>query len=184
MHKPHDQSNMNFRLMAIEFRFRDWLRPPDKILLEAGLIPGMTVVDFGCGPGGFSIAASRLVGTEGYVYAVDIHPLALRSIQKTAVKQKLKNIRAVPGAKIADIANASVDMLLLYDILHGLPSPSQTLVELRRLLKPEGILSVSDHHLKEAPLLSLITGAGLYALSEHTQWTYQFKIIKTGIGKK
>ena len=57
MHKPAShhktgrlQSNLSFRLMSLEFRLRDRLRPPVRILGAAGVQTGMTVVDFGCGP--------------------------------------------------------------------------------------------------------------------------------------
>lgn len=62
MINTHHQSNFSFRLMSAEFRIRDWLHPPIKILQEAGVHRGMTVLDFGCGPGGFSLAAAQLVG--------------------------------------------------------------------------------------------------------------------------
>jgi 23S rRNA U2552 (ribose-2'-O)-methylase RlmE/FtsJ len=69
------QSDFSFRAMSLEFRLRDFFRPPERILREAGIRDGLTVLDFGCGPGGFSQAAAKLVGPEGRVYAVDNHPL-------------------------------------------------------------------------------------------------------------
>lgn len=58
------QSNLDFWLMSWAFRLRDWLHPLAGILHEAGVRPGMTVLDFGCGPGGLSLAAARLVGPD------------------------------------------------------------------------------------------------------------------------
>jgi 23S rRNA (uridine2552-2'-O)-methyltransferase len=40
------------------------------------LTKGMTVVDLGSAPGGWSIVAQRLVGDKGRVFAVDILPMA------------------------------------------------------------------------------------------------------------
>jgi len=77
-------SNLGFRLMALEYRLRDLLRPPDWILRQVGVRPGMDVLDLGCGPGSFSLAAAGLVGPEGSVYAVDIHPLAIRRVGRAA----------------------------------------------------------------------------------------------------
>ena len=48
------QSNLDFRLMSLEYRIRDALYPPVKILEEAGVRFRMTVLDFGCGPGSFT----------------------------------------------------------------------------------------------------------------------------------
>lgn len=180
MKKQHHQSDLNFNLMSIEFRLRDWLRPPAKILQEAGVQPGMTVLDFGCGPGGFSLAAARLVGPEGLVYAVDIHPLAIESVRKAADKEGFTNTRTVFGDNMADIPAGQVDIALLYDVLHDLTEPSLTLSDLHRTLKPNGVLSVSDHHLKEAPLLSMITGGGFFRFIGSTRWTFQFAKAGTG----
>jgi len=149
------QSNLAFRLMALKFRLRDWMHPPAEILQAAGLKPGMSVLDFGCGPGGFSLAAARLVGPGAQVYAVDIHPLALEMVRAAADRQGLRNIQTVGGEKLADIPEASIDLVLLYDVLHELPEPGRVLIKLHQLLKPEGVLSLSDHHLKKEKLLTL-----------------------------
>lgn len=174
----HHQSNFAFRLMSLEFHLRDWLRPPIKILQEAGVQSGMTVLDFGCGPGGFSLSAARLAGPEGLVYAVDIHPLAVKSVQRAADKQGFKNIRTVFGGDLADVPDGSVDTALLYDVLHDLPEPGLILMELRRVLKPNGVLSIRDHHMKEAPLLSMITSGGLFLFAGRNRWTFRF--VKAG----
>jgi hypothetical protein len=49
------QSNLDFRLMSLEYRIRDALYPPVKILQEqeAEVRFVMTVLDFGCRPGSF-----------------------------------------------------------------------------------------------------------------------------------
>lgn len=163
--------------MAIEFRLRDWLRPPLKILREAGVLPGMTVLDFGCGPGGFSLAAARLVGREGLVYALDIHPLAVTKVYRAAVKKGLWNIHPIHGGHADELLNESADFVLVYDVLHDIPETDSVLGEIHRVLKTDGILSVSDHHLGEAPLLSIITGSGLFRLTQCNRLTCQFARI-------
>jgi len=165
--------------MSLEFRFRDWLRPPGAILREAGVRPGMTVLDFGCGPGGFSVAAARLVGPQGLVYAADIHPLAVKSVRKSAGRRGLKNIRTIIGSRMSDITDGEVDVVLLYDILHDLSECNRTLVELHRVLKPGGLLSVRDHHLKESFVPSVIGGSDLFSLSGHNRGTFRFLKMET-----
>ena len=176
MAEPRLQSNVGFRLMSLAFRLRDMIRPPAKILEEANLRPGTTVLDFGCGPGGFSLAAARSVGPEGRVYAVDVHPLAVRSVQRAAAKQGLDNVRTIRGSNVAQLGAHSVDIILLYDVLHDLPEPKLTLEELRRVLKPEGSLLVSDHHLREEAILAAITVNGQFRFAGRGRWTYRFKL--------
>ena len=74
---PHNESTSGFRLMALSYRVRDALRPRAPYLEEAGLQPGMTVLDFGCGPGSYVTPTARMVGDSGRVFALDRHPTAL-----------------------------------------------------------------------------------------------------------
>jgi len=48
------------------------------------------------------------------------------------------------------------------------------LEELRRVLKPDGILSFSDHHMKENEIVSKVTSRGLFRLSRKGKRTYSF----------
>ena len=68
----------------------------------------------------------------------------------------------------------SVDVVLLYDTLHSLSDPNGVLEELRRVLKPDGILSFSDHHMKENEIVSKVTSRGLFRLSRKGKRTYSF----------
>jgi hypothetical protein len=49
MKKQHLQSNHGLHLMSMKFRLRDWLRRPIRILQEAGVRSGTTLLGFGCG---------------------------------------------------------------------------------------------------------------------------------------
>lgn len=153
------------------------------ILHEAGIGPGMTVLDFGCGPGGFTLAAARLVGAEGRVHAFDVHPLAAKTVHDRAIKQGLDNVRVSCTDSIAGIAPGTLDAVLLYDILHDLPRPEEILAAAHRALKPRGTLSVSDHHLKKAALISTITRTELFYLYGSTRWTFQFGKSETSNGE-
>ena len=165
--------------MSAEFRIRDWLHPPIKILQEAGVHRGMTVLDFGCGPGGFSLAAAQLVGPEGLVFAVDIHPLAVKSVQRAANKEGVNNIRTILGDGISEIRDGTVDIALCYDVLHDLQQPATILAEFHRVLQTDGVLSVSDHHMREAPLLAAVTGGSLFYLDGSKRWGFQFRKTET-----
>ena len=72
-------SNSHFKFMTLALKFRDVFKPPRKVLEETTIKAGDTVLDFGCGPGSYSLAAARLVGEKGQVYSLDIHPMAIKS---------------------------------------------------------------------------------------------------------
>lgn len=160
MTKP--QGRMAFAFMVLVFRIRDRLWPPAEVLRQAGVLPGHTVLDFGCGPGGYSLAAARLVGPAGKVYALDVNPLAVRAVQKAAGKERLGNITAVLGDSAADVPNGSVDVAVLHDVLHLLAEPAKVIGSLHRALKREGRLWVGDHHMKGAAIVSAVTAGGFF----------------------
>ena len=160
--RKQPQGWLRFSLMSLKFRFRDWIHPPIEILLEAGVSPGQTVLDFGCGPGAFSVAAALIVGRKAKVYAVDNNPLALAAVRRKSVKGKLDNIAAVMPSEMITLPDQGIDAAILYDVLHHLPEALKVLSELHRLIKPDGLLTVSDHHMRKADILSDIQREGLF----------------------
>ena len=172
MDKP--MPNLGFRFMSLAFKFRDFLLPRKDILNEVGIKPGFHILDYGCGPGSYSVIAAQLVGATGKVYALDIHPLAVRRVQNIVSKRRLTNVETICSDCATGLENATMDVVLLYDIFHHLSDPQAVLKELHRVLKPDGILSFSDHHMKENRILSKITCGGLFKLSGKAKKTYRF----------
>ena len=50
----------------------------------AGIGPGMTVVDVGCGPGDVTRLLARMVGPSGFVTGIDMDPAVLRVAARDA----------------------------------------------------------------------------------------------------
>lgn len=167
-------SDFGFNLMAFIFKFRDLFRPRMVILKEVGIKAGDCVLDYGCGPGGYIIPLAVLVGKEGRIYAVDLHPLAIQMVQGIASKKQLTNVKTIHSDCKTGLPDSSIDAILLYDVLHDLSNPDEVLEELRRLLKPTGVLSVSDHHMKEEGITSAVTGRTLFRLLRKGRRTYTF----------
>jgi ubiquinone/menaquinone biosynthesis C-methylase UbiE len=172
MDKP--QSNFNFRFMAMEFKLRDLFLPRKNILEEVEIKPGFHVLDYGCGPGSYIIPLVELVGKSGKIYALDIHPLAIQMVQKIVLKKQLTNVETIRSDCKIGLLDNSVDVVLLYDTFHDLGAPNGVLEELYRVLKPNGILSFSDHHMKENEIISKITNRDLFRLSKKGERTYGF----------
>ena len=85
-------SNLMFYGMCFVFMLRDIISPRETILMETGIKPGDYVLDYGCGPGGYVASASKLLGEAGRFYALDINPLAVKKVQRTALKKQLANV--------------------------------------------------------------------------------------------
>jgi precorrin-6B methylase 2 len=106
-------SNFNFKLIAFCFKFRDLLLPREAILKQAQIKPGFVLLDFGCGPGSYSILASEMVGPNGKVHALDANPLAIKSVLKAASKKGLKNIEVIHSDGATGLEKESVDVVIL-----------------------------------------------------------------------
>ena len=168
------ESNLGFGLMAFGYKFRDLRLPRKDILEEVGIRPGFHVLDYGCGPGSYIVAIAELVGDSGKICALDIHPLAVRKVKDIASKKQLANVETILSDCQTGLPDNSLDVVLLYDIFHHFSDPNRILKELHRVLKPDGVLSVSDHHMKEDEIVSGVTNSGLFSLSAKGQRTYSF----------
>ncbi len=174
MDKDKPQSKLYFKGMSLIFRIRDLISPRRDVLAEVGIKPGFYVLDYGCGPGGYISALAKLVGTSGRIYALDIHPLAIRAVQKIALRERMENLETIRSDRETGLPDNSLDVVLLYDVFHGLSNPNGVLEEIHRVLKPDGILSFSDHHIGEDEIISRVTETGLLRLSRKGNKTYSF----------
>lgn len=179
MSQHHIVSTVRFKLMALTFRVRDFLRPRKRVLAEAGIKEGDRVVDYGCGSGSYVPLASELVGSEGKVYALDVHPAGVAMVRRLASKRGLHNVEVIHSGCKTGLPDARVDVVLLYDVLHHLDKAQEVLGELHRVLRPGGTLSVSDHHMKDWEIVSLVTVGGRFRLASKGARTRRFFKVVT-----
>ncbi len=172
MDRPMPKSH--FKCMSFMFTLRDLFSPRKHVLQEAGIKPGFHVLDYGCGPGSYIVPLAELVAKSGKVYALDIHPVAIKRVRSIISKRELTNVKTILSGNAARLAEKTMDVVLLYDTFHLLTDKKRVLRELHKLLKPTGILSFSDHHMNNDEILSGITSNGLFKLSRQSKKTYSF----------
>ena len=146
--------------------------------LLAGVAAGHTVVDYGCGPGYFTLAAARVVGPEGMVYAVDLEPRMVELVRRRADQAGLSNVAAVASdGTRADLPDGIADAIICVQIMHyadGRRGQAAVAGDLHRLLKPDGRVLVAQWKPKRATGLSyddlcgILSGAGLAASGAHS----------------
>lgn len=163
-----------FKLMTWEFKRRDKKYPPINKIKKTKIKEGDFVLDYGCGPGSYTIAAAEVVGTSGSVFAVDIHPLAIKEVKKRAAEKGIKNIETILSDCDTRLEEKSIDAVLLLDIFHDLSDQEKILKELHRVLKKNGWLTVDDHHLEENEIIKEITYKGLFKFVEKKDEVYNF----------
>jgi ubiquinone/menaquinone biosynthesis C-methylase UbiE len=172
--------NIGFNIMTAFFRLRDFITPPGEVLDTIGLGPGMRMLDFGCGPGSFSLKAAEMVGPGGRVYAADRLSLAVARVRRKAARKGLENLKAIGTDGPTGLASGSIDRALLFDIFHSLDHPDLVLAEIDRVLKPQGTLWVSDHHLEAEEVRSGLEAAGPVIFRERRDDLFCF--AKAGLG--
>jgi ubiquinone/menaquinone biosynthesis C-methylase UbiE len=164
--KDKPMPGIAFKAMSFYFALRHRLDDVRKPLERAGIKEGQTILDFGCGPGHYSIAAAKMVGAKGKVYALDIHPLAVQSVEKKAGKEGLTNITTILSDRDTRLPDESVDIALAYDMIHMVKDKQSLIKELHRVLKQNGILSVLAEHLKVGDVLKILEQEGLFSLRD------------------
>jgi ubiquinone/menaquinone biosynthesis C-methylase UbiE len=168
-------SNFSFKMMAlVGIPIRNMFMPPDKMLAEVEIKPGSHVLDFGCGPGVFTTMIAGKIGPLGTVYALDINPLAVNMVERKARKKNLVNIRTIHSDCSTALPEDCLDHVICFDVFHCLDNHEEVLMELHRVLKPEGIMYFSDHHLKEIEILQRLTTRGLFKFKANGGWTFSF----------
>jgi ubiquinone/menaquinone biosynthesis C-methylase UbiE len=149
----------------------NWLRRrihnPAKILAPF-VKPEMTVMDFGCGMGMFSIAMAQLVGNAGRVIAVDLQQKMLDVLQKRAQKAGvLDRIRTHRCERDSIGFDEPTDFALAFYSAHEVPNLRRLLGEIHGSLRPQGRFMVVEPigHVTAndfQAMLSLAEEIGLY----------------------
>jgi SAM-dependent methyltransferase len=117
-------------------------------LTRAGLRNGETVLEVGPGPGAFTVDAARQVGTEGLLIAVDIQPEMIAQTESRVHKAGLTNVEThVANAYNLPVEDSTVDRAFLITVLPEIPDPVQALREIHRVIKPGGIVSITEEFL-------------------------------------
>ena len=167
--------NVAFWMMAnIAMPIRDLLMPPGRIFDEMEIHSGQKILDFGCGPGTFTIMAAQKAGPTGKVYAVDIHPFALKTADKRAHKTGLDNIEYILTNCHTPLAANSLDAVIFIDVFHMLDNQKEVLNEISRVLKPGKKLFFSDHHMKPPQIFNKLNEDGLFQIEKAGKYIYCF----------
>jgi demethylmenaquinone methyltransferase/2-methoxy-6-polyprenyl-1,4-benzoquinol methylase len=133
--------NMGFFL---DNPIRKWFNDPIRKLKAAGIQSGMDVLEVGCGTGFFTIPAAEMVGDEGCLHAIDIHPIAIETLSRRIKETRLKNvIISKTNALETGLPSECYDLIILFGVIPAPVLPLKQLIpEMHRLLKPRKIMAV------------------------------------------
>ena len=121
---------------------------PEHNIEQFHLRPGMHVADLGAGSGFYTFAASRALGKEGRVYAVEVQKELLERVKTEATRQGLSNVEViwgniekVGGTKLREL---SIDAAIVSNVLFQTPDKDALAQEAARIVKPKGKVLVVD----------------------------------------
>ena len=167
---------------------------PKQVIHELSVGIGDSVADFGAGSGHFSFEFAKAVGSEGRVYALDVLPSALEAITSRAKTLGLSNVIAqrvnLERPNGSGLGTASVNWVMVKDVLMQNKDKATILREVHRILKPDGRAVIIEWHPNEgtvgpematriAPdaLRKLLEEAGLVVESEPVVGGFHYAFV-------
>lgn len=122
-----------------------------RVLLQAGLKPGMTVADFGCGVGATTRTLAEMVGPAGSVTAIDVSGAQIEQGRHLCETAEIINATFLEASATATgLSRSSFDLVYCRFLLLHLTDAAAALSEMREILKPGGVLVVEDGDLTSA----------------------------------
>ena len=124
---------------------QEWLKyfDPTKILMLLGLNENTRdLADVGCGYGIFTIPAAEII--RGKIYAIDIDPTMIKSVEEKAKMRNLDNVVTILRDFVSEgsgFEDSSVDYVMFFNILHA-ENPENLLKEAYRILRIGGRLGI------------------------------------------
>ncbi|MGC8659011.1 MAG: class I SAM-dependent methyltransferase [Desulfomonilaceae bacterium] len=105
-------------------------------LLGPYISPGMTVLDYGCGMGFFTIPLAKMVGPSGKVIAVDIQAKMLDGVRRKAKRRQLaERITIISAGTEGQIHDASVDFVAALYVVHEIADQGTFFQKIYRIMK-------------------------------------------------
>ncbi len=135
----------SFATKLVDNPIRRLIQNPETIAKRTQLQSGMTIVEIGPGSGTFTKAIAKQILPNGKVIVIDIQETVIRDLKKKLEKENIMNIELRVGdVHNLSIPKESVDRVVAISVLPEIPKPVQVLCECKRILKPGGIVSLSE----------------------------------------
>ena len=127
---------LDLRVRRWQYRF---------VLDRLGLRSGMIVLEVGTGVGTFTIPAARRVGPTGKIIAVDIQSEMIAKLERNVRRASIANVATkVASAYEIPLEDSCVDCVFFVAVIGEIAEPQRALREAYRVLKPDGMLSVTE----------------------------------------
>ena len=134
---------MGFSAEMLQFLRRHTLEANSPFLIPY-LRPGLRVLDFGCGPGTISVGLARVVA-PGEMHGVDMEESQIDLARSVARAAGQDNATFHVGDAIdMPFEDNFFDVAHSYNVLMHIPDTAAVLAEVKRVLKPGGIIGCRE----------------------------------------
>jgi ubiquinone/menaquinone biosynthesis C-methylase UbiE len=117
--------------------------PIDILFKQIKNLKPENIVDLGAGTGFYSIKLAELF-SEAMIYSLDISETLINWMEEN-IAPKYRNIKVIKSHENQlPLVDDFADVLIMINLHHELDDPENLLLECRRILKPEGIIIISD----------------------------------------
>ena len=124
---------------------RRFIQQPSRIAERMQLEPGLIVVEIGPGKGSYTEAVAEKILPDGKVFAIDIQEGVIERLKRRIEKKGIPNIiPKIDNAYVFSFADESIDRVFAIACLPEIPEPVKVLRECHRILKPNGLVSLSE----------------------------------------
>jgi SAM-dependent methyltransferase len=111
------------------------------------LQPGMRLLDCGCGPGSITLGLAAAVA-PGEVVGIDVNAESIAVAQNHATQEGVANLRfEVANVYALPFPAGSFDAVFSYALLLHVSERGKALQEMRRVLKPGGLIGIRNDDL-------------------------------------
>jgi SAM-dependent methyltransferase len=118
----------------------------ERMLDDAGIGPGMRVLDIGCGPGAVSLMLSRRVGNHGHVFGVDLNPQMLELARKNARDAGASNLTFIEGGfDVALPDRGTLDAVVGRRVLMYQSDAARAVTQLADAIRRGGVIAFHEH---------------------------------------
>jgi ubiquinone/menaquinone biosynthesis C-methylase UbiE len=128
----------------LEFGLRRFILSPERLAERLELAEAARVLELGSGPGYFSRAVARRV-PRGYLLLADLQSEMLQKAREKLARAGLGNVGFVQADGTAlPVSSGAWDCVFLVAVLGEVSDPGSCLREIYRVLRPGGLLSVTE----------------------------------------
>jgi ubiquinone/menaquinone biosynthesis C-methylase UbiE len=136
--------------------FRAFLLSPKKMVKRLELEDKYAVLEIGPGPGYYSPAVAKRI-KNGKLTLMDIQIEMLDMAKNRLTKFDIKNVEYLKGnACNIPLANQSFDVVFLVAVLGEIPNQKKCINEIKRVLKSNGLLSITEMKFADPDAIPII----------------------------